>query len=84
MRSPLLALLCLGAAVAACGAPAPPDQSAGDAPAPAADASAWTPPRTAWGHPDLQGIWSPGYTLTPPERPPRFEGREYLTDAEVA
>lgn len=87
MRSPLLALLCLGAVAAACGAPAAPDQSAAVAPvppAPAAEINAWTPPRTAWGHPDLQGIWSPGYTLTPLERPPRFDGREYLTDAEVA
>ena len=45
---------------------------------------AWTPPLTPWGDPDLQGIWSPGYTLTPLERPARFGTREYLTDAEVA
>ena len=43
----------------------------------------WTPPQTPWGDPDLQGIWSPGYTLTPLERPDAFEGREFLTDAEV-
>ncbi len=29
----------------------------------------WNPPRTAWGHPDLQGNWS-NVTLTPFERPP--------------
>ena len=40
--------------------------------------------RTSWGDPDLQGIWSPGYTLTPLERPDKFEGREFLTDEEVA
>ena len=45
---------------------------------------AWTPPHTPWGDPDLQGIWSPGYTLTPLERPARFGAREYLADAEVA
>ena len=28
----------------------------------------WDPPRTAWGHPDLQGNWS-NVTLTPFERP---------------
>jgi hypothetical protein len=28
----------------------------------------WSPPRTAWGHPDLQGNWS-NVTLTPFERP---------------
>ena len=26
-------------------------------------------PKTPWGDPDLQGIWSPGYYLTPLERP---------------
>jgi hypothetical protein len=41
-------------------------------------------PRTPWGDPDLQGIWSPGYYLTPLERPNKFEGREFLTDEEVA
>ena len=44
----------------------------------------WTATLTPWGHPDLQGIWSPGYTLTPLERPARFDGREFLTDEEVA
>ena len=41
-------------------------------------------PRTAWGDPDLTGIWSPGYTLTPLERPAEFGDREFLTDDEVA
>ena len=40
-------------------------------------------PRTPWGDPDLQGIWV-GSTLTPLERPPQFEGREFLTEEEVA
>ena len=39
-------------------------------------------PRTPWGDPDLQGIWN-GKTQTPLERPERYAGREYLTDAEV-
>ena len=39
--------------------------------------------RTPWGHPDLQGIWV-GSTLTPLERPPQYEGREFLTEEEVA
>src|SRR5262245_28045975 len=39
---------------------------------------------TPWGHPDLQGIWSPGYYLTPLERPDVYGGREFLTDDEVA
>ena len=48
--------------------------------APAAD---WTPPRTPWGAPDLQGIWDTR-TATPLERPAALKGREFLTDAEVA
>ena len=41
-------------------------------------------PRTPWGDPDLQGIWGAGYILTPVERPDEYEGREFLTDEEVA
>jgi hypothetical protein len=51
-----------------------------DAQAPDANAAS---PRTPWGDPDLQGIWSPGYYLTPLERPTRYDGREFLTDEEV-
>ena len=48
----------------------------GQAPDPAA-------PRTPWGDPDLQGIWS-SKTQTPLERPAEYAGREFLTDEEVA
>jgi hypothetical protein len=48
-----------------------------------AGAAAWTAPRTAWGEPDLQGIWT-NTTTTPLERPARFGGREFLTDEERA
>ncbi len=34
------------------------------------------------GDPDLQGIWV-GSTLTPLERSPQFEGREFLTEEEI-
>ena len=39
--------------------------------------------RTPWGDPDLQGIWN-SKTATPLERPDTFEGREFLTDQEIA
>ena len=44
----------------------------------------WAPARTPWGAPDLQGIWTSGYILTPLERPDEFEGREFVTDEEKA
>ena len=37
---------------------------------------------TAWGDPNLQGIWV-GSTLTPLERPRQYEGREFLTEEEI-
>ena len=44
---------------------------------------AWELPRTAWGDPDLQGVWTSA-TLTPLERPAGQAGRELLTDEEAA
>ena len=39
--------------------------------------------RTAWGDPDLQGIWSYA-TITPLQRPAALADREFLTSEEVA
>lgn len=57
-----------------------PALAAGQEAAPPPDAAM---PRTAWGDPDLQGIWSYA-TFTPLERPAAFAGREFLTPEEVA
>ncbi len=40
-------------------------------------------PRTAWGDPDLQGIWD-YWTFTPLERPEEFADRDQLTAEEAA
>src|SRR6266542_3525176 len=42
----------------------------------------FTPPRTPWGDPDLQGVWD-YRTITPLERPQNMAGRQFLTDEEV-
>lgn len=42
-----------------------------------------TTTQTAWGHPDLQGIWA-NNTSTPLETPRAFTGKQVLTDAERA
>jgi hypothetical protein len=48
-------------------------------------APAYTQPKTAWGEPDLQGVWGGrSLTVTPLERPEQHAGKEFLTDEEVA
>jgi hypothetical protein len=47
--------------------------------------SNWQVPRTAWGHPDLEGIWTTDDMRgIPLSRPERFGHRTYLTDDEFA
>src|SRR5262245_47736986 len=46
-------------------------------------AKTFTPPRTPWGEPDLQGTFS-NRTITPFERPANAAGREFFTPEEAA
>ena len=73
----IVAIGLTAALVSACGAT---DDSAT---AGSSGASRWTQPRTVWGEPDLQGVWRYEGAI-PFERPAEFEGRELLTDEEVA
>jgi hypothetical protein len=50
-----------------------------------APAREWTPPKTVWGDPDLQGVWTSDDSYGVPfERPKRYDGRKLLTDEEYA
>jgi hypothetical protein len=50
-------------------------------------AAAWAPPKTPWGHPDIEGIYTnKDETNTPLERPDQFQGRSLqdFTEADLA
>ena len=64
----------LSAALLLAAAPAAAQEQAADG---------WTVPRTAAGHPDLQGIWA-NDSATPLERPKGFEDRPVLSEEEFA
>lgn len=65
-----------------------PKAAPGATKAPAAKATAaktFTPPKTPWGDPDLQGIYtSDDYIGAGLQRQPQFGDRLYLTDEEIA
>ena len=65
---PLSVLFVLLACAAAAGQPAPRAEAV---------------PRTAWGDPDLQGVWD-FRSLTPLERPAELAGKARLSDEEAA
>ncbi len=47
--------------------------------------SKWTQPKTPWGHPDLEGIWTSDDSHDVPlERPAQYGTRQYVTEDEYA
>ena len=79
-------------AIACCALLAAPSTPAGAQAKGSAEASAagrsdpnWKVPRTAWGHPDLEGVWTTDDMRgVPLSRPAHFGERMYLTDEEFA
>jgi hypothetical protein len=55
--------------------------TSGQPPAGPAPNDSFKVPRTPWGHPDLQGLWS-NATTTPLERPDEHKGKAELSDHE--
>ena len=54
----------------------------GETPAPDPN---WNHPVTAWGDPDLQGMWPIAHLIgTPMERPVQYGNRRFMTDEEFA
>ena len=51
--------------------------------APQTTEEGWTTPRTAWGDPDLQGVYRYEAAIAL-ERPRQLSGREFLTEEEIA
>jgi hypothetical protein len=45
--------------------------------------STYTPPRTPWGDPDLQGVWD-YQSMIPMQRPAELAGKKVFTEAELA
>lgn len=82
----LIAVAILSASTALAQAPKPAAQATTPA-KPAAKAAPtnkqWTPPKTPWGDPDLQGVWNDA-TSTPLERPGGVSGKTVLGDEEAA
>jgi len=74
----ILGLMTFGTAVTVLGQ-APATKETGAKP----PAKAWTPPKTPWGDPDLEGVWTSDAALgIPLQRPDQFAGRAELNDEE--
>lgn len=76
---------CAVALAVVLGAAAPVTAQTQAARAAAQKAKTFQTPKTPWGDPDLQGVWTTDDMLSiPMERPEQFAGRAELTDAEFA
>src|SRR5688572_2415409 len=87
MRTVLTAFLAGGMLLASSAALPAAAQAKGSSEASAAKRvnPQWKVPRTAWGHPDLEGIWTTDDMRgVPMSRPAQFGNRVYLTDEEFA
>jgi hypothetical protein len=77
----------IGFLAVACGLAAGAAILAAQGQAPASSANpvrrGWVLERTPDGHPDFQGVWA-NNTVTPLQRPKQWEGKQRLTDAEIA
>jgi hypothetical protein len=74
-----LAVMALAAAPVAAQAPATGARSA------KASSRAWTPTKTPWGDPDIEGVWtSDSVRGIPTQRPAELAGKTELTDEEFA
>jgi hypothetical protein len=82
MRCSLTSLKVVALGIAIAWITVPLAAQSGTAGKPPAAAKAWTA-KTAWGHPDLQGIWT-NTTTTPLERLPEAGDKQVLTEQERA
>src|SRR5271157_289921 len=82
----ILALGGLSIAIALAQAPAPKPAAAAKPPAADAKTGAkYTPPKTPWGEPDLQGMWPLNHLIgVPMERNKQYGDRLYMTEDEYA
>ena len=85
MSERILGLSLVAAALALAGCSDGASTNADTQAAAATDAAVWQHPRTAWGDPDLQGMW-PIINLisTPFQRDPKYGDRALLSDEEYA
>src|SRR5687768_15802880 len=77
VRFAALAILAIWVVVASAPVAAQAPQRAANAPA-----GTYTPAKTAWGDPDLQGSW--GLENVMMERDPKYGSRQFLTEEEWA